>query len=385
MITGEGELPTPKSRIEQQIAYLIEHGGGDITTQPLSVTENGTYTAPSGKAYTPVNVNVSTPEPVLQDKTVTENGTVTADDGYDGLDTVTVNVPIPPSPSGSISITENGTYDVTDKASAVVNVSGGGGGSTPEHGVFFLDYDGSIVDSWASSDVASKTALPSNPTHTGLVAQGWNWDLTHIKDYIAAYENADVYVGQMYKTASGLTEIDITVTKVTGLTVTCNMAGNKDWGDGTEDALTSHTYADYGDYTITCDGTSIPAGTSSSGGMFGSSSSNVNQYWCTAIRIGKNVTNIGSHAFSFCCSLTSIIIHDGVTSIGDYAFQDCYSIVEYDFSTSTSVPTLSNTNAFSGINGICKIIVPDALYEDWIASTNWSTYADYIYKDSEAA
>lgn len=33
-------------------------GGGDITVEALSVTENGTYTAPSGKAYSPVTVNV---------------------------------------------------------------------------------------------------------------------------------------------------------------------------------------------------------------------------------------------------------------------------------------------------------------------------------------
>ena len=36
-------------------------GGGDITVEALSVTENGTYTAPSGKAYSPVTVNVPAP------------------------------------------------------------------------------------------------------------------------------------------------------------------------------------------------------------------------------------------------------------------------------------------------------------------------------------
>lgn len=34
-------------------------GGGDITVEALSVTQNGTYTAPAGKAYSPVTVNVS--------------------------------------------------------------------------------------------------------------------------------------------------------------------------------------------------------------------------------------------------------------------------------------------------------------------------------------
>lgn len=41
-----------------QLTYAVG-GTIEITTEPLSVTENGTYTAPSGKAYTPVTVNVS--------------------------------------------------------------------------------------------------------------------------------------------------------------------------------------------------------------------------------------------------------------------------------------------------------------------------------------
>ena len=41
-----------------QLTYCIG-GTVELTTEPLSVTQNGTYTAPHGKAYTPVTVNVS--------------------------------------------------------------------------------------------------------------------------------------------------------------------------------------------------------------------------------------------------------------------------------------------------------------------------------------
>lgn len=52
---------TPSSSLGQNgDIYLNNSGGGSsVTVQPLSVTENGTYTAPSGTAYSPVSVNVS--------------------------------------------------------------------------------------------------------------------------------------------------------------------------------------------------------------------------------------------------------------------------------------------------------------------------------------
>ena len=61
-----------------------------IDVEPLSVTTNGTYTAPTGKAYSPVSVDV---QPTLGTKSITTNGTYTASsDNLDGYSSVTVNV-----------------------------------------------------------------------------------------------------------------------------------------------------------------------------------------------------------------------------------------------------------------------------------------------------
>lgn len=104
-------------------------------------------------------------------------------------------------------------------------------------------------------------------------------------------------------------------------------------------------------------------------------------YYCytlSSISIPSDVTSIGNSAFYYCPSLASISIPSSVTSIGTYAFQYCYGMVVYDFTSHTSVPTLVNTNAFTGIPSNCVIKVPVSLVEEWKAATNWSTYADKI-------
>lgn len=46
-------------------------GGSSVEVEPLSVTENGTYTAEEGTAYSPVDVNI--PQPKMRKITVTNN------------------------------------------------------------------------------------------------------------------------------------------------------------------------------------------------------------------------------------------------------------------------------------------------------------------------
>ena len=105
-------------------------------------------------------------------------------------------------------------------------------------------------------------------------------------------------------------------------------------------------------------------------------------YSLTSISIPNSVTSIETYAFVFCYSLTSISIPNSVTSIGTTAFAYCYSILEYKI-YATTPPTLADINAFTNINSICKIYVPDASVTAYKTATNWVTYANHIYPLSD--
>ena len=117
---------------------------------------------------------------------------------------------------------------------------------------------------------------------------------------------------------------------------------------------------------------SIPEGITSIESMF------QNCYSLTSVNIPESVTSFGYYVFQSCYSFASVIIPKSVTSIGYDAFSGCYGIKFYDFTEHTAVPTLSATSTLSGISADCEIRVPAALYDEWIAATNWSTYASQI-------
>ena len=80
-----------------------------------------------------------------------------------------------------LTVTENGTYTAAETAGynpVIVNVQPP---DIEEKDVIFIDYDGTIVYSYTAEEFANLIALPDNPTHEGLVSQGWNWTLSDAK------------------------------------------------------------------------------------------------------------------------------------------------------------------------------------------------------------
>ena len=382
-----------------------------------------------------------------------------------------------------LAVTENGTYipsGIDGYNSVTVNVpSSGGGGSTAED-VTFFDCDGTVLHTYALDEIQEMEQLPELPSRSGLICQGWNLTLEELKAH-----NRAANVGAVYITDDGKTRLYVKVAQETGTTVrlgfsqTLAYGVTVDWGDGTPaqtfsgtgGKVASHDYSQPADYVITldvADGCTLGLGTNDGSDVMDGSAANrcllkkaelgngvtsIGSYafrYCyslTSVTIPEGVTSIGSNAFQYCYSLTSVTLPDGVTRIdnnafyqcysltsvtlpdgvtriGDYAFQYCYSLASvtlpdgvisigpgafyscssltsitipgsvtsignnafsgcsgmkyYDFTEHTSVPALSNTGAFSSIPAGCEIRVPAALYDEWIAATNWATYARYI-------
>lgn len=484
--------------------------------------------------------------------------------------------------------------------------SGGSGGE--EKTVIIRDPYGSLIAEYTTEEFAALESYPQAPTLDRLTFQEYNWTLSDAKTYVANY--GALNLGAIYTPTSGLTEIDITINKVAGYSVSIAMNGTKNWGDGTSDTSNSHTYSAYGDYMITCDGDVIY--TSNNSRFFGGYNTNIilrsmrmgpnarmlsnyalanissefsitlsntliysyqnafnacsikciiypnsctyldvsahqddkileyvslpknistfgmscfsgcsslknitlplsittvhnstfaycysltkvvvpgnvitvksNSfyycylldnillsegiqtieeqafYYCYKLKniiIPSTVTSVGNRLFqqcsgletvefksstltvgislfngcynlkrvnfssnmsvtldslvsmfNNCCNLESVIIPDNIIYVGDYAFYYCSklehitlpstvttisqfafqymrSLKTLDMSSFTAVPSLGNTAVFSNTNKALKIIVPDSLYETWITTTNWVSYADYIYKASE--
>lgn len=216
-------------------------------------------------------------------------------------------------PTGNIRITENGEHDVTNYSKAIVDVDGGGdydiiqtiSGDECELHIMdatnerlyhckAIDYDGTVIkEKWCFA--GEEFELPEFPKHENLVAQEWSATSPVVNNKIIV--DRDIMAGVIYETKSGLTEFDVNLTPAIGKKVYLQMDGTKDWGDGTIDTNKGHTYAEYGKYTITCDGTVLASSKEYVSCL--AQAMDEETFYCEAIRLGRNVTKIGDFYFTY--------------------------------------------------------------------------------------
>lgn len=264
---------------------------------------------------------------------------------------------------------------------------GGGGGGSIDDDVVFIDYDGTVLHSYSASDFQALTAMPSNPSHSGLTAQGWNWSLSGAKEYLSDYPGSKVVIGQMYNTSDGKTRIYIRLTderKSPMLGLCPNGSVDVDWGDGSShDTLTgtslttiqwtqNHNYATGGEYVIklTVTGKASIVGTYSSEQScrllrYTSGSDNRNIFYSASIykaEIGDNMV-VGDYAFYYCYSLSSIMIPYGYnegTSLFNTTSAFCYCNALYSISFPSGLTSISQYN-LRYCHGLKIVCLPETL------------------------
>lgn len=87
--------------------------------------------------------------------------------------------------------------------------------------------------------------------------------------------------------------------------------------------------------------------------------------------------------FYGCTSLKRIKMNASYGRWGSHMFNGCAALELVDMTGSTYVPTLEDVNNFANTNDTYKIVVPDSLYDTWIAATNWASIASHIMKQSD--
>ena len=249
-------------------------------------------------------------------------------------------------------------------ANTIGSISQGSDTLPTEKDVNFYDYDGTLLYSYTAAEAAELSALPTLPSHNGLICQCWNHTIQDVRTY-----SNRLNVGCNYVTSDGATRLYISACSKTPipefpiiLAVTEHSSATIDWGDGTVDTVTNtdhiaqsistyHTFPVVDSDTVFC--------IRISGNYeFYQGSSNIfgdRVIPLTKVEIGSGVTAIKSYTFRNCYNLKTITLSAGLTTMGNYTFENCYNL------RSASIPdgvTNPGGHTFRKCYSLRSIIMP---------------------------
>lgn len=250
--------------------------------------------------------------------------------------------------------------------------------------VIFIDYDGTVTNSYSRDDFAFLTQMPANPTHEGLTSEGWNWTLADAKDYVSKYGR--LVIGQMYVTSDGKTYFGIRIDDTTLDFFSFKTTGSGsvviDWGDGTVETTTpnthTHTYAAKGEYVISFSKESRVGFDWAGGGT--ANQTRLNNAPLTWVRLGdfsgqltgggfarcfnletitmpSGITRFGNNWFQGCESLKTCVVPDTVSAAGYNMWDSCYEMKYISLSKTTPV----STNYFSNCRELLEVNIPQVI------------------------
>lgn len=197
--------------------------------------------------------------------------------------------------------------------------------------VIFIDYDGKVLHSYTADGFLARDAMPDNPKHKGLIAQGWNWSFEDAHDYVEKY--GALVIGQMYAPEDGATHIMINLDEAQTLPIMFQQTVSEGveffWGDGTSDRFEgtgvvtgSHEYAKAGDYELIVkadDGCVVDFGNGSDNLVHGNTGDN-KRWYPTLVRgiiFSDKLTSVGAESFNSLEEyIEYAIIPNGIQSLG---------------------------------------------------------------------